>query len=171
MKTIKGPAIYLAQFLGDKPPFDTLEHLAVWAAGLGYEGIQLPADPRLIDLEKAASSQTYCDELLGVVASAGVVITEVATHLQGQLVAVHPAYDALFDGFAAPHVRGNPPARTEWAIQQLKFAAQASRRLGLNTHVSFPARWPGRISIRGRSGRPVWSKRRSRSSRAAGRRS
>ncbi|MHB9839795.1 sugar phosphate isomerase/epimerase family protein [Paraburkholderia terrae] len=144
MKTIKGPAIFLAQFMGDKVPFDNLAHLAQWAASLGFKGIQVPADPRLVDLEQAASSQHYCDDLLGVVTDAGVAITELSTHLQGQLVAVHPAYDVLFDGFAAPHVRGNPAARTEWAVQQMKWAAKASQRLGLNTHVSFSGAlaWP-----------------------------
>jgi sugar phosphate isomerase/epimerase len=144
MKTIKGPAIFLAQFMGDNVPFDNLAHLACWAASLGYKGIQMPADPRLIDLEQAASSQAYCDDLLGIAVDAGVEITELSTHLQGQLVAVHPAYDVLFDGFAAPQVRGNPTARTEWAIQQMKWAAQASRRLGLNAHVSFSGAlaWP-----------------------------
>jgi sugar phosphate isomerase/epimerase len=144
MKTIKGPAIFLAQFMGDHAPFDNLAHLAQWAAGLGYKGIQVPADPRLVDLEQAAASQTYCDDLLGVVANAGVAITELSTHLQGQLVAVHPAYDVLFDGFAASHVRGNPAARTEWAVQQLKWAAKASERLGLNSHVTFSGAlaWP-----------------------------
>jgi len=144
MKTIKGPAIFLAQFMGDKAPFDTLAHLAEWAASLGYKGIQVPADPRLVDLEQAAQSETYCDDLLGIVTDAGVQITELSTHLQGQLVAVHPAYDVLFDGFAAPHVRGNPAARTEWAIQQMKWAAKASQRLGLTTHVSFSGAlaWP-----------------------------
>jgi sugar phosphate isomerase/epimerase len=130
--------------MGDKVPFDNLAHLAQWAASLGFKGIQVPADPRLVDLEQAASSQAYCDDLLGVVADAGVAITELSTHLQGQLVAVHPAYDVLFDGFAAPHVRGNPAARTEWAVQQMKWAAKASQRLGLNTHVSFSGAlaWP-----------------------------
>ena len=144
MKTIKGPAIFLAQFMGDKVPFDNLAHLAQWAASLGFKGIQVPADPRLVDLEQAASSQDYCDDLLGVITDAGVAITELSTHLQGQLVAVHPAYDVLFDGFAAPHVRGNPAARTEWAVQQMKWAAKASQRLGLNTHVSFSGAlaWP-----------------------------
>ncbi|MBN3763308.1 sugar phosphate isomerase/epimerase [Burkholderia sp. Ac-20365] len=144
MKTIKGPAIFLAQFMGDSAPFDNLAHLAQWAASLGYKGIQVPADPRLVDLEQAASSQTYCDEVLGIVADAGVAITELSTHLQGQLVAVHPAYDVLFDGFAAPHVRGNPIARTEWAVQQMKWAAKASQRLGLVSHVSFSGAlaWP-----------------------------
>jgi sugar phosphate isomerase/epimerase len=144
MKTIKGPAIFLAQFLGDAQPFDNLAHLAAWAKGLGYEGIQVPADPRLIDLEKAATSDAYCDDLRRVVDDAGVCITELSTHLQGQLVAVHPAYDTLFDGFAAPHVRGNPAARTAWAASQLTFAAAASQRLGLNVHATFSGAlaWP-----------------------------
>ncbi|CAB3637289.1 sugar phosphate isomerase/epimerase family protein [Paraburkholderia rhynchosiae] len=144
MRTIKGPAIFLAQFMGDEVPFDNLAHLASWAAGLGFKGIQVPCDTRLIDLEQAASSQAYCDELRETVENAGVTITELSTHLQGQLVAVHPAYDTLFDGFAAPHVRGNPAARTQWAIEQLKLAAKASQRLGLTTHVSFSGAlaWP-----------------------------
>ena len=144
MKTIKGPAIFLAQFMGDEVPFDNLAHLAGWAAGLGFKGIQVPCDPRLIDLDKAATSDAYCDELRETADNAGVTITELSTHLQGQLVAVHPAYDTLFDGFAAPQVRGNPAARTQWASAQMKLAAQASRRLGLTTHVSFSGAlaWP-----------------------------
>ena len=139
MKTIKGPAIFLAQFMGQDAPFDTLANLAGWAKSLGYEGIQLPTDKRLIDLELAADSQTYCDEILGVLAEHGVALTELSTHLQGQLVAVHPAYDQLFDGFAAPEVRGNPQARREWAVGQVKAAAKASRRLGVGRFLA-----PGR---------------------------
>ncbi|MED5617991.1 sugar phosphate isomerase/epimerase family protein [Ideonella sp. BN130291] len=144
MKTIRGPAIFLAQFMGEQAPFDTLDHLAGWAAGLGYQGIQLPTDPRLIDLQRAADSQTYCDEIRGTLAAHGLQITELSTHLQGQLVAVHPAYDELFDGFAAPQVRGNPAARTAWAIEQMKLAAKASQRLGLRTQASFSGAlaWP-----------------------------
>ncbi|PUA18668.1 sugar phosphate isomerase/epimerase [Glaciimonas sp. PCH181] len=144
MKTIKGPAIFLAQFMGDNPPFDTLENLAKWAADLGYKGLQLPTNPRLLDLTLAAQSQTYCDEITGVLSQHGLQITELSTHLQGQLVAVHPAYNDLFDNFAAPHVRGNPAARTAWAIEQLKLAAKASQKLGLKAHVTFSGAlaWP-----------------------------
>jgi len=144
MKTIKGPGIFLAQFMGDAAPFDTLPALADWAAGLGYKGLQVPADPRVFDLATAADSQTYCDDIKGMLADKGLEITELSTHLQGQLVAVHPAYDAQFDGFAAPHVRGNPAARQAWAVEQVKLAAVASRRLGLTTHASFSGAlaWP-----------------------------
>jgi len=135
---MKGPAIFLAQFAGDEAPFNKLESMARWAAGLGYKGIQIPSwDGRLFDLKRAAESQDYCDEVAGICREAGVEITELSTHLQGQLVAVHPAYDDLFDAFAAEEVRGNPAARTEWAIDQVKRAARASRRLGLNAHATF----------------------------------
>lgn len=145
MKTIKGPGIFLAQFAGDEAPFNSLESLADWVAGLGYKGVQIPSwDARLFDLATAAQSQTYCDDVTGMLAARGLSITELSTHLQGQLVAVHPAYDAQFDGFAAPHVRGNPVARQAWAVEQVKLAAQASRRLGLTAHASFSGAlaWP-----------------------------
>jgi len=142
---MKGPAIFLAQFMGDTAPFNSLESICRWAASLGYVGVQIPTwDARLIDLEKAASSKTYCDELRGRVEACGVKITELSTHLQGQLVAVNPAYDLMFDAFAPEHLRGNPIARTEWAIQTLKYAAKASQNLGLNAHVTFSGAllWP-----------------------------
>src|SRR5438552_4161173 len=96
--TMKGPGLFLAQFVGDAAPFNSLASITKWAAGLGYKGVQIPTwDGRLFDLKKAASSKTYCDEVKGICANAGVEITELSTHLQGQLVAVHPAYDAQFD--------------------------------------------------------------------------
>ncbi len=145
MKTIKGPAIFLAQFMGDTAPFNSLEGICKYMADLGYKGIQIPTwDSRLIDLEKAAGSKDYCDELKGKVGSFGLEITELSTHLQGQLVAVHPAYDLQFDGFAPAEVHGNPKARQEWATNQLKLAAKASKNLGLSAHVTFPGAlvWP-----------------------------
>lgn len=145
MKTIKGPGIFLAQFIGDQAPFNDLKASCEWAAGLGYKGVQLPTlDPRFIDLKLAAESQTYADELSGTVRAAGLEITELSTHLQGQLVAVNPVYDTLFDGFAPEAVRGNPVARQAWAVQQLVYAAKASRRLGLAAHATFSGAlaWP-----------------------------
>src|SRR5690606_27943339 len=138
MKTIKGPAIFLAQFMGDQAPFDNLKTICNWVASLGYKGVQLPGwDGRCIDLKKAAESKDYCDELKETVESCGVQITEISTHLQGQLVAVHPAYDDLFDGFAPPELRGKPKERTAWAVDQLKYAAKASNNLGLNAMATF----------------------------------
>jgi sugar phosphate isomerase/epimerase len=138
MQTIKGPAIFLAQFMGDEAPFNSLDGITTWAASLGYKGVQIPSwDGRCIDLQKAAESKTYCDELKGMLAAKGLQITELSTHLQGQLVAVNPAYDLGFDSFAPDAVKGNPKARTEWAVQQLKYAAKASHNLGLTAHATF----------------------------------
>ena len=143
MKTIKGPGIFLAQFAGDAAPFNTLENMARWAAGLGFAGVQIPTwDARLFDLKQAAESQTYCDDLLAVVSGAGLKITELSTHLQGQLVASNPAYDAMLEGFAPAGL--DLKARQEWAVQQLKWAAMASRKLGLTAHATFSGAlaWP-----------------------------
>jgi sugar phosphate isomerase/epimerase len=134
---MKGPAIFLAQFAGATPPFDKLETMAQWAASLGYAGVQVPTDPSLFDLERAAQSQTYCDEIAGKLADADIVISELSTHLQGQLVAVHPAYAPQFAAFAPPALRDRPAAWQEWATQQLRYAAKASQRLKLKAHATF----------------------------------
>jgi len=138
MTTLKGPGIFLAQFMGDTHPFNNLESICLWAKSLGFKGVQIPTwDARCIDLQKAAESKTYADEIKGIINICGLEITELSTHLQGQLVAVHPAYDAQFDGFAPAAVHGNSKARQEWAVQQLKYAAKASQNLGLNAHATF----------------------------------
>ncbi|MGV3761046.1 sugar phosphate isomerase/epimerase family protein [Parapedobacter sp.] len=138
MQTIKGPGIFLAQFLGDQQPFNSLESICRWAKDLGFKGVQIPTwATDYFDLQKAAESKTYADEIKGLVNEIGLEITELSTHLQGQLVAVHPAYDDQFDGFAPAQYHHNPKARTEWAVQQLKYAAKASANLGLNAHATF----------------------------------
>jgi sugar phosphate isomerase/epimerase len=145
MRTIKGPAIFLAQFAGDAAPFNSFDAICGWAANYGYEGVQIPTwVGSLIDLEKAATSKTYADELAGTAAKHGLEITELSTHLQGQLVAAHPVYDTMLDGFAPAKVHGNPKARQEWAVQQLHWAAKASKNLGLTEHATFSGAlaWP-----------------------------
>jgi len=145
MKTIKGPALFLAQFAGDEAPFNSWDGITKWAADCGYKGVQVPSwDGRLFDLDKAAESKTYCDEWKGQAADNGIEVTELSSHLQGQLVAVHPAYDAAFDGFAAEAVRGDPKARQVWAVDQVKKALTASKNLGLTEMASFSGAlaWP-----------------------------
>lgn len=135
---MKGPGIFLAQFMGDKAPFNELESILQWAASLGYKGIQIPTwDERCINLQQAAESKSYCDDLMGIFHKYNLEISELSTHLQGQLVAVHPAYDQMFDAFAPAHLQGNPSGRTEWAVQQLNYAAKASLNLGLTAHATF----------------------------------
>ncbi|KWH45279.1 sugar phosphate isomerase/epimerase family protein [Burkholderia cepacia] len=145
MRTLKGPSLHLAQFADDAAPFDSLPNIARWAAGVGFKALQIPAwDGRLFDVETAADSQAYCDDMKGMLAEHGLEISELTTHIFGQLVAVHPAYDAMCDNFAPEAVRGNPAARTAWALDRLERAARASRRLGLTDMGTFSGSfaWP-----------------------------
>jgi sugar phosphate isomerase/epimerase len=152
---LRGPGIYLAQFAGDQAPFDSWHAITRWAGQLGFKGVQIPSwDARLFDLRRAAESRTYCDEIRGIAEANGVEITELGTHLQGQLVAVHPAYDEAFDAFAPPAVRGRPAERQSWAVEQMLLSAKASQRLGLTSNVSFSGSlawpylypWPPRVA-------------------------
>jgi len=145
MRTLRGPGLFLAQFASDAAPFNSWGSITKWAAECGYRGVQVPSwDARLFDLDTAAASKGYCDTFKGTAAEAGIEVTELSTHLQGQLVAVHPAYDSAFDGFAAPAVRGNPVARQAWAVDQVKKCLTASRHLGLNAMATFSGAlaWP-----------------------------
>src|SRR6202035_3587912 len=145
MKTLKGPAIFLAQFAGDVAPFNSLDAIGGCAAGLSFKVVQVPTwDARLFDLAKAVTSKAYCDGIRGTLAKHGLTLTELSTHLQGQLVAVHPAYDLAFDAFADPSVRGRPQARQAWAVEQMLRAAKASANLGLTAHATFSGAlaWP-----------------------------
>lgn len=145
MNTIKGPAVFLAQFMDDKAPFNSLEGLCKWASDLGYKGIQIPTlDKSIIDLDIAAESKTYCDEFKGKINSYGLEITELSTHIQGQLVAVHPAHDIMFDVFAPSNLKGKYKDRTAWAIDQMKKAGITSQHLGLKAHATFSGSllWP-----------------------------
>jgi sugar phosphate isomerase/epimerase len=138
MKTIKGPGIFLAQFVGDKEPFNNLKNICKWASGLGYKAVQIPTwEEGLIDLKKASESKAYCDEIKGIVNETGMEISELSTHLQGQLVASHYSYDKMFDVFAPKTLHGNVKGRTEWAIDQLKHASNASKNLGLTEIATF----------------------------------
>ena len=138
MRTIKGPAIFLAQFCGDKKPFNNLKDIGKWANSLGYKAVQIPTwDKRIFDLDKAGSSKDYCDEVKGILKEQGLEISELSTHLQGQLVASHPAYDLMFDVFAPENLHGNVKERTKWAVEQMNNAINASNHLGISPMASF----------------------------------
>lgn len=138
MNQIQGPAIFLAQFIADTAPFNSLEGIAEWASAKGYKAVQMPTlNPEIFDLERAAEEPEYCQQIQATLAKYGLQISELSTHIQGQLIAVHPAYERLMDQFAPPQVQGDSQARTAWATAQMKMAAQASANLGLSAHATF----------------------------------
>ena len=151
MSSMKGPGIFLAQFLRDEEPYDNLENIGKWVASLGYKGVQIPTwDSRVFDLDKAAESKTYCDDLKGKLHKIGLEITELSAHLQGQALAIHPAYEVAFQPFYPQGL--NDIARVEWATGELKKAVIASINMGLTSvpvlsgglawHMVYP--WPQR---------------------------
>jgi sugar phosphate isomerase/epimerase len=151
MRQIKGPAVFLAQFLRDAAPFDDLRTLGPWMAGWGYRGVQIPTwDRRVFDLDRAAESKSYCEELRGQLAEMGLEPTELAAPLQGQVLAMHPAYERMFAPFYPAGLQGS--AVTEWAAEQLRKVIAASVHMGTQTipvlsggfawHMAYP--WPQR---------------------------
>ena len=93
MGTIRGPAIFLAQFMRDEAPYDSIENIGRWVASLGYKAVQLPGwDPRAIDLDQAAESKTYCDEYKGKLKEMGLDITELTGYLAGPRIVLTSNY-------------------------------------------------------------------------------
>jgi len=151
MKKIKGPGIFLAQFLRDEKPYNNLMDISKWVASLGYKGVQIPTwDPRAIDLKTAAESSDYCDEMAGRLQEIGIGITELASHLQGQVLAMNNAYRKAFAAFYPEGM--SKTEVVEWSTDQLKKTVSASVNLGLNAipalsggfgwHMVYP--WPQR---------------------------
>ncbi len=151
MASIKGPAIFLAQFMRDEEPYNSIDNIGPWVAGLGYKGVQIPAwDGRAIDIDQAAESKTYCDDYKGKLREMGLEPTELAAYLAGQVLVMHPAYEVLFEGFHPPGLKGEE--RTRWAAGEVEKTIRASAHMGTQVipvlsgsfawHMLYP--WPQR---------------------------
>ena len=158
MKTIKGPAIFLAQFAGDDGAVQLAGRRS--AAGPRRSATRAcrsrPGTAGCSTSRRRPTAKTYCDEVKGIAREHGVEITELSTHLQGQLVAVHPAYDDGFDAFArAAGARQSEGAPGMGGRAGACAAPRPRSNLGLDgARRPSPARSPGPTSIPGRSARP-----------------
>jgi sugar phosphate isomerase/epimerase len=143
-KTIQGPGLFISQFVGAEPPFDTLGGLAEWARRLGFKALQIPvADSRLKDLAGLSDKDTL-SKIESVMSKTGMVVSEIAAARAGQLLAVHPAYDETMDALASPDVRGRPAERQARAVQDLRHAIARAAILGTRKVVAFSGglAWP-----------------------------
>ncbi|MBN2103463.1 sugar phosphate isomerase/epimerase [bacterium] len=151
MRKIMGPAVFLAQFLRDEAPFNSLRNIGKWVSELGYKGVQIPTwDARVFNLDQASSSQSYCNELKDQLQEQGLQPTELAAHLQGQVLAMNHVYKTAFSAFYPSNL--NDSEIIDWAGDQLCKTIQASANLGLKTipvmsggfawHMIYP--WPQR---------------------------
>ena len=133
MPKMKGPAVLLAQFMRDEKPYNNIENIGQWVAGLGYVGVQIPTwDIRIIDLDRAAQSKTYCDDYKGKLKEIGLEPSELGGYLAGQVLAVHPAYEFMFEMFHPEGLKGD--ARTEWASGELKKCVYGLGQHGHRCH-------------------------------------
>ena len=81
MRTINGPGLMLSQFMSDQPPFNSLEAIAGWAAGLGYKAFMVPIhDRRAIEVTRAAQDDRYAAEIKATLSRHGIVISERSAH-------------------------------------------------------------------------------------------
>ena len=129
-RTIRGPGLFIGQFIGEHPPFDTLEGIAGFAAGLGFEALQIPVhDPRILD-PACVDEAGYVGSILGVLERHGLVVSEVSAHRAGQMTAVHPAYDDVIDALAPAGARGDPATRLKAADATVRRAITLAARFG-----------------------------------------
>jgi len=151
-KQIKGPGIFLAQFIRPEAPYNSLDGLCRWVSSLGYRGVQIPAweSPDLINLDLASESESYCDDFLGKLKNHQLELTELNAALAGQVMAIHSAYEVSFQPFYPEGLNDNQ--RVEWATRELMKTVTASAKLGLSSlpvlsgglawHFAYP--WPQR---------------------------
>src|ERR1700722_18435108 len=129
-KTIQGPGLFISQFIGPEPPFNTLGGISHWAAELGFKALQIPVSAvGLSDLAELSERDAIAaiETILG---ANGLTVSEVSAHRAGQLLAVHPAYDDVMDALASPDVRGNSRARRKQAKHDLRRAISNAAALG-----------------------------------------
>ena len=123
---------------GDLPLAKVCETMA----GLGYDGLELGLIGDHFDVEAAAKSKGWCDDLKGRLAAHGLGCWAISAHLQGQLVC--DVYDARHAGFAPKALRKDPKAMRAWAVKTMKLAAKAARNMGIQVVNGFTGSsiWP-----------------------------
>ncbi|OGV54419.1 MAG: AP endonuclease [Lentisphaerae bacterium GWF2_44_16] len=106
-----------------------VEKLAEKAASWGYDGLELACWGDHFDVKQGAESKDYCKKHLEKLAKKGIKVWAISNHLAGQLVC--DLNDSRSDMFAPKELAGNPEAKREWAIEQMKLSAKAAANLGV----------------------------------------
>ncbi len=123
---------------GDMP----IKKVCETVSGLGYDGIELGLVGDHFDVDTAAKSKTYCDDLKGLLSEYGLGSWALAAHLQGQLVCDN--YDSRHAAFAPKALRNDPKAMRAWAVKTMKNCAKAARNMGIGVVTGFTGSplWP-----------------------------
>ena len=118
---------------GDLP----LEEICRLAQQMGYEGLELSAAH--LDMKRAATEPAYVDQVKATLARYGLGCWSISNHLAGQCVVdtLEGAYDSRLDGFAPAQYAGKPEEIRKWAVQEMKYTAQAAQAMGVDVVTFF----------------------------------
>jgi len=113
-------------------PFQTLcEKLHAW----GYDGPEIACWGDHMEARKAATDPGYVETKKGVLARNGLRAFALGAHLPGQCVG--DLWDPRLDAFTPAECRGSPERTRAWAIQEMKYIAQAAANMGCRVVTGF----------------------------------
>lgn len=140
MRALKGPGLFLAQYINQQAPFNSLASFSKWVAEMSFTSIQIPcsSDPTLFNLTKAAESRAYCDDVRGILAEAGIGISSLSTQFNGRLAAIGADSVQAANSIPSAVVCKGEPGHHADLEHRLLLAAKASQNLGLNAHILAP---------------------------------
>jgi sugar phosphate isomerase/epimerase len=101
----------------------------------GYDGIEIACWGDHMEVERAAKEPGYAEAKRAVLARHGLKTFALGAHLAGQCVG--DLWDPRLDGFAPADCKGNPAKIRAWAIQEMKWTAQAARAMGCKVVTGF----------------------------------
>ncbi len=107
----------------------------------GYDGPEIACWGDHMDVKRAATDPKYVEQKKAVLREYRLEAFTLGAHLAGQCVG--DLWDPRLDAFAPAECKGHPGKTREWAIQEMKYTAQAARAMGCST-------------VSGFMGSPVW---------------
>jgi len=108
-----------------------LKILAEKTGSWGYDGLELACWGDHMDVDRAATEKSYCEEQLELLDKHGLKLFSISNHLAGQLVC-DPNNDSRSDIFAPKECAGDAEKKRDWAVEAMKNTARAAQNLGLD---------------------------------------
>lgn len=118
-----------------------METMCQKAKNMGYDGLELACWGKHLDLKRACEDDDYVKQLKELFTKYDLKVQALATHIIGQCVG--DFNDFRLNNFAPADLSDKPEAIREWAIETMKYAAIAAKKLGCYVVTGF-------------TGSPIW---------------
>jgi sugar phosphate isomerase/epimerase len=122
-----------------------LEEVAKLASNWGYDGLEIACSGEHLDVQRIVEDDSYLADRLEVLKRHELQVFAISHHLAGQAVCDDPI-DFRHQAILSSRVWGDGDAEgvRQRAAEELKLAARAARRLGVDTVVGFTGSkiWP-----------------------------